>query len=212
MIVYQGVITLIFQTVISNLWSSHTHLNTKSFPVQTGHFRWITYNSLDSNIVDISGALFILRILFEYTQTRCGQGARHNSNIWVPVVTNRITLYAWFSCHLFDSLPECNNVICFDTRQCCTIEFLKFDNNLVWDILCKITSGQPPTASHSKRACPVIITFRGCALSGTGLVNSRILAGFHSIFEYWPSTSLAATIKNEDIFIHYWTMRISKND
>jgi len=122
------------------------------------------------------------------------------------MVTNRITLYVGFSCHLFDSLPECNNVICFDTRQCCTIEFLKFDDNLVWDILCKITSGQPPIASHSKRACPVIITFRGCVLSGTGLVNSRIFAGFHSIFEYWPSTSLPSTIKNENIFINYWTM------
>ena len=54
----------------------------------------ITCNLWGSNIVDITDALFILRIQFEYTQTQCDEGARDVKNIWVPVVTNRITLYA----------------------------------------------------------------------------------------------------------------------
>ena len=35
-----------------------------------------------ANIVDISGALFMLRIQYEYTQTQWEEGARDVNNIW----------------------------------------------------------------------------------------------------------------------------------
>ena len=44
-------------------------------------------NLLDSNIVDISGALFILRIQYGLTQIQCEEGTRDFNNIWVPVVS-----------------------------------------------------------------------------------------------------------------------------
>ena len=46
------------------------------------------HNLWDSNIVDISGALFILRIQDEYTLTQCEEGARDVNYIQVPVVIN----------------------------------------------------------------------------------------------------------------------------
>ena len=42
----------------------------------------MSQNLRSSNIVDISGALFILRI--QHTQTQCDEGARDVNNIWVP--------------------------------------------------------------------------------------------------------------------------------
>ena len=44
-------------------------------------------NFRDSNSADISGALFIFKIQYEFTQTQCEEGARDVNNIWVPVVT-----------------------------------------------------------------------------------------------------------------------------
>ena len=38
-----------------------------------------------SNIVAISGALFTLRIQYEYTQTQYDEGARDGTNIWYMV-------------------------------------------------------------------------------------------------------------------------------
>ena len=43
-------------------------------------------NLWDSNIADISGALFILRHQYEYSRTRCEVGARDVNNIWVAEV------------------------------------------------------------------------------------------------------------------------------
>ena len=46
-----------------------------------------TLNHSNLNIVDGSGALFTLRIHYEYTQ--CEEGARDVNDIWVTVVTSR---------------------------------------------------------------------------------------------------------------------------
>ena len=46
-------------------------------------------NFRDSSIVDISGALYIFRIQYEFTQSQCEGGARDVNNIWVLVVIIR---------------------------------------------------------------------------------------------------------------------------
>ena len=45
-----------------------------------------TYNQFNPNNVDISGALFILRIQYKFTQTQYEEGARDVNVIWVTVV------------------------------------------------------------------------------------------------------------------------------
>ena len=44
-------------------------------------FKNMLYNLWDSTIVDLSGALFIWRIHYEYTRTQCEEGARDVNNI-----------------------------------------------------------------------------------------------------------------------------------
>ena len=39
------------------------------------------------NIDAISGALFILRITYEYTQIQCDEGARNGIDIWYTRIT-----------------------------------------------------------------------------------------------------------------------------
>ena len=51
----------------------------------------VNFNLWNSNIVDNSGAFFKLKIQYEYTQTQCEEGARDDNNIWVPVVTSRVS-------------------------------------------------------------------------------------------------------------------------
>ena len=45
------------------------------------------YNPHIPNIDAISGALFTLRIQYEYTQTRCDEGARDGIDIWYMGIT-----------------------------------------------------------------------------------------------------------------------------
>ena len=59
---------------------------------------WPGYNLWGSNIVDISGALFILR-----TQTHCDEGARDFKNIWVPLVTFFTEILWKLLTYFFDS-------------------------------------------------------------------------------------------------------------
>ena len=41
------------------------------------------------NIHDISGALFTLRIQYEYSQTQCNEGARDGIDIWYIEIIGR---------------------------------------------------------------------------------------------------------------------------
>ena len=50
--------------------------------------RRFSYNPHIPNIDAISGALFTLRIQYEYTQTQCEEGARHDIDIWYMGITN----------------------------------------------------------------------------------------------------------------------------
>ena len=45
------------------------------------------YNPHIPNIDAISGALFTLRIQYDYTQTQCDDGASHGIDIWLMEIT-----------------------------------------------------------------------------------------------------------------------------
>ena len=47
----------------------------------------VNYSKLPyTNIGDISGALFILRIQYKCTQTQCEEVARDVNNVWIPQI------------------------------------------------------------------------------------------------------------------------------
>ena len=54
-----------------------------------------------TNVVDISGALFTIKIQNEYTQTQCDEGAKDVNNIWYigikPAAISEHVLYKFFS-------------------------------------------------------------------------------------------------------------------
>ena len=63
------------------------HKNGWYHSVQHKNERFLTkmdrpFNPHIPNIVDISGAIFTLRIQYEYTQTQCNEGARYGIDIW----------------------------------------------------------------------------------------------------------------------------------
>ena len=57
---------------------------------------YIDYNPHIPNNDAISGALLILRIQFEYTQTQCYEGARDGIDIW----------YMWIICEKITQRPN----------------------------------------------------------------------------------------------------------
>ena len=47
----------------------------------------VNYSKLHyTNVSDISGALFILRIQYFCTQTQCEEGGRDVNNVWIPQI------------------------------------------------------------------------------------------------------------------------------
>ena len=71
------------------LWRGHVMISVKTFSsqIKTESFSFMISNLWHSNIVDISGALFMLRIQYEYTQIKFDEGARDVNNIWFPEIT-----------------------------------------------------------------------------------------------------------------------------
>ena len=61
-------------------------VKTFSSQIKTESFSFMISNLWHSNIVDISGALFILRTQFQYTQNQFEEGARDVNNILVPEI------------------------------------------------------------------------------------------------------------------------------
>ena len=59
------------------------------------------YNPHIPNIDAISGALFTLKIQYEYTQTRCDKGARDGIDIWyigIRRISKKKIHYIEFAC------------------------------------------------------------------------------------------------------------------
>ena len=77
---------------------------------RNGNTQSIKSNPYLPNIDAISGALFTLRIQFEYTQTQCDEGARDGINIWLMGIIRSKTLEV-LPITDFKEILECFRVI-----------------------------------------------------------------------------------------------------